>query len=105
MPRPLYGYRVVSGLVLIDAPAAAVVATVLAVPKQRRHGIACRVARSLLPHLSDSAIFRLVARIRSHSSRYQSGQPFPSSLPSIHLRLLHTPLNSAHSTPARLRGR
>lgn len=105
MTRPLYGYRVRSGSIQVDPVAAVVVVIVLSSVKQRRYGTASQIVRSLLPDQSASAVYRLIARIRSHASRYASGQPCLANPASPRLRLGPVPLDFTHSTPARLRER
>lgn len=100
MPRPLYGYRVRSGVVSIDPLPATVVAAVLAMKKRRRYGAACACVRSLLPDLSDAAVFQLIRRIRSHASRYASGHAVLADHPLAHLRLTAHPVGSSCPTPA-----
>jgi len=99
MPRPLYGYRVVSGHIAIDPLPATVVAAVLAMKKRKRYGAACLCVRQLLPDLSDAAIYRLVHRIRSHAHRYAIGQPTLVSSPSGNLRLTAQPVVSSRPSP------
>ena len=73
--RPLFGYRIRSGRVEVDPPAAAIVCAVLAVPTLRRTGLGSHLVHLLDPTRSAVAVWNLAVRIRRRALWYRTGKP------------------------------